>query len=80
MLHALKKRLTRAEPVLTALLSRQKEGRTHRTQPIGRGHSGSKHHIITDRNEIPLVRYERRADIHLAFFTLAATLIAFKLC
>ena len=27
-----------------------------------------------------LVRYERRADIHLAFFTLAAALISFRFC
>ena len=27
-----------------------------------------------------LVRYERRADIHLAFLTLAAALIAFRFC
>src|SRR5699024_10211772 len=27
-----------------------------------------------------LVRYERRADIHLAFFSLAAALIAFRFC
>ena len=27
-----------------------------------------------------LVRYERRADIHLAFMTLAAALIAFRFC
>ncbi|MBM6927566.1 IS5/IS1182 family transposase, partial [Pseudoflavonifractor phocaeensis] len=27
-----------------------------------------------------LVRYERRADIHLAFLTLAAALVAFRFC
>lgn len=32
------------------------------------------------RNRRLLVRYERRVDIHLALFTLAATLIAFRLC
>ena len=174
-IYTIRKRSTGAEPVLTALSSRQKGGRTHRTQPVDRGRPGSKHHLITDRNGIPLVvgltaanvndckmleymldhlpslrnlhgrptchpqklhadkgydfpfcrqactvrhiehriarrgvdssshlgkhrwvvertfawfhryrrllvRYERRADIHLAFFTLAAALIAFRFC
>ena len=172
----IRKRSTGAEPVLTALLSRQKGGgELTGPNPVDRGHPGSKHHIITDRNGIPLVvgltaanvndckfleymldhlpslrnlhgrptcrpqklhadkgydfpfcrqacivrhikhriarrgvdssthlgkhrwvvertfawlhryrrllvRYERRADIHLAFFTLAATLISFRFC
>lgn len=175
-IYTIRKRSTGAEPVLTALSSRQKGGGEHTgPTPVDRGRPGSKHHLITDRNGIPLVvgltaanvndckmleymldhlpslrnlhgrptcrpqklhadkgydfpfcrqactvrhikhriarrgvdssthlgkhrwvvertfawfhryrrllvRYERRADIHLAFFTLAAALIAFRFC
>ena len=45
-----------AEPVLTALSSRPKRGGEHTgPNPVDRGRPGSKHHLITDRNGIPLV-------------------------
>ena len=51
----IRKRSTETEPVLTALSSGQKGGRTYRPNPVNRGRPGSKHHVITDRNGIPLV-------------------------
>ena len=174
-IYTIRKRSTGAEPVLTLCHPGKKGGEHTGPNPVDRGRPGSKHHLITDRNGIPLVvgltaanvndckmleymldhlpslrnlhgrptchpqklhadkgydfpfcrqactvrhiehriarrgvdssshlgkhrwvvertfawfhryrrllvRYERRTDIHLAFFTLAAALIAFRFC
>ena len=55
---------TGAEPVWTHRPYRQKKGAQTGPNPVDRGRPGSKHHIITDRNGIPLAVMLSAANVH----------------